>query len=75
MPSMMSCSVRRPEQCKAIIVYDGIVYNWIQVAIGWRVLCFCPEHNEAGQEALRLAKYLADLEKAREAFWKERQLR
>jgi len=75
MPAMMSCSVRRPEQCRAIVIYDGIVYNWIQVAIGSRVLCFCPEHEEEGQKALKLAKYRADLEKAQAAFWKERRLR
>lgn len=53
---MMVCAVRRPQQCKAMIVYDGIVYGWVQVAIGSKVLCFCPEHDEAAKHALKLSE-------------------
>lgn len=69
---MMRCSVRRPQECKAMIVYDGIVYGWVQVAIGSKVLSFCPEHDEAANHALKLAKYAADLEAARQEFWRKR---
>lgn len=73
MPDMMRCCVRQPEECQNYVVYTGAVHNWIQVALPERgVLCFCPLHHEAGQKALRLAKYFADLERAREAYWKER---
>ena len=54
---MMSCCVRRPQQCKAMIVYEGKVYGWQQVDVPkWGLLSFCPEHHESAQHALTISE-------------------
>lgn len=73
MPDMMKCCVKQPKECHAVIIYDGVIYNWTVVDMpDAGPLCFCPEHKETAKKAQGLVEYLARLEAARIAYWKER---
>ena len=59
MAEFMRCSVRQPEYCKAMVVFEGVVHGWKKVDMpGWGVLCFCPKHQEAAERALEYALQL-----------------